>query len=172
MKFISGLVVGFIVCYVVIKNDNHSTVTPIKIHEEDTEMAKKDQSLKAQIPAAKVQDQEIYEMLAKPKGTWIKETIPTHAGPEPIKKKTKIQFSLQDIMTMESEWANLPNQIQVSKEERGWRVKMLAPKTVFTSTGLIEGNLITYDSIRALGDEGNSNLPYRISTILNHVSVQ
>ena len=167
--FIYGLVIGFLSCYFFVKNKT----APEKIVEQKSKPAASQPKLTLSLPTRKIITPE-KKMIEPQTQHQLQATLETvHTMPaEPVKRNTKIQFSLQDIMTMESQWQELQDQILVSREDRGWRVKKLTPNTVFASTGLVEGNLITYDSIRALGDETNSSLPQRISTILNHVSVQ
>ncbi len=176
MKFIFGLIVGFFICYFLTKNDNHSEKKPqAKSQTEETVVSEPIKQTSTRYKANKMDlPQEESIVVPQPPQTKLQATMKMvdSIPAEPTKKRMKIQFSLHDIMTMESEWVHLQNQIQVSKEERGWRVKMLAPNSVFATTGLTEGNLITYDSIRALGNDENLNLPRRIATILNHVSTQ
>ncbi|MBC7753570.1 MAG: hypothetical protein H7Z71_04980 [Moraxellaceae bacterium] len=167
--FFYGLLVGFLSCYFLLKNKT----APEKIVAQESKLAAFQPKPKLSLPTRKVIIPEKKEIEPQTHHEVQATMEMVHTMPaETIKRKKKIQFSLQDIMTMESQWQELQDQIQVSREDRGWRVKMLTPNTVFATTGLVEGNLITYDSIRALGDEASSSLPYRISTILNHVSVQ
>lgn len=167
--FIYGLLVGFLSCYFLMKNKP----VPEKIVAQKIEPVAFQPKHTLLLPTRKIITPE-KKMIEPQTYHQVQATMEmVHSMPAAsVKRKTKIQFSVQDIMTLESQWRNLQDQIQVSKEDRGWRVKMLAPNTIFASTGLVEGNLITYDSIRSLGDDASSSLPYRISTILNHVSVQ
>ena len=170
MKFISGLLVGFLACYIMMKKDNFPTKTKTQIDqaaEEATIQPKVVKHLagKMDLPANSALPSWKPQLAAETKVTNSEQA-------EDLIKKTKIQFSVQDIVQLEKYWHDLHYDIQVSKEERGWRVKTLAPDSLFAARGLTEGQLITYDSIRTLGDEENSNLPNRISAILDQVSVQ
>lgn len=171
MKFISVLLVGFLACYFMMKKkDNIPTKIKTQIHqaaEETTIQPKVVKHLagKMDLPANSALPSLEPSLAAETKVTNSEQS-------EDVIKKTKIQFSLEDIMQLEKYWHDLHYDIQVSKEERGWRVKTLAPDSLFAARGLTEGQLITYDSIRTLEDEENSNLPNRISAILDQVSVQ
>lgn len=181
--FIYGLIVGFLICFFVVKNNPVEN----KISQDDSSSENIVATQPVRKPAAVATAPASLEMHARLKATAPAVTQPAQPTAEDRqaehlentlleafgqKKKMTIHFSENDVTSMENQWSDLQRQIQVSKEARGWRIKMLAPNTVFASSGLNQGNLITYDSIRNIGDDRNSNLPTRIATILNHVSVQ
>jgi len=79
-----------------------------------------------------------------------------------------IDESLAD--KLESDWEDLPNQIHVMKEERGFRVLYIKEGSLIQQTGLHNGDLITRETLEALGGNG-SPLANRVARILGHVSV-
>ncbi len=81
----------------------------------------------------------------------------------------------EDLATdMERDWEDLPNQIHVMEEERGWRVLYIREGSLFSRTGLRDGDLITRQSLEALnaGARGGDPLSQRMSRILEYTSVQ
>lgn len=89
-----------------------------------------------------------------------------------VPKTLNISISDELVSDMEDQWADLPNQIRLKKERRGYRVVYLRGDSIFAQTGLQTGDLITRESLERMNDSfrGNEQLTTRVARILGHVS--
>jgi hypothetical protein len=73
------------------------------------------------------------------------------------------------VSQMENAWNELPKQIQLRREDDGWRVLQIEQGSLFAKSGLMEGDLITDKAIESLRIE-SGDLPERFFRIFNHVT--
>tara|TARA_B110001454_G_scaffold28073_1_gene27452 strand:- start:54138 stop:54677 length:540 start_codon:yes stop_codon:yes gene_type:complete len=95
--------------------------------------------------------------------------------PEPnskiIKNKIVISLSPQNIEDLEQAWSELPQQVEIRQEDRGWKITKLIPGSLFASIGLEEGDLITReDLLEYFRNEEENDLAARVINIFQHVS--
>jgi hypothetical protein len=72
---------------------------------------------------------------------------------------------------LEKNWDELRSQIQVSTEARGFRVKYLSDKSPFLQAGLQTGDLVPFETLRAMQDSNpeEKQLAERVVRIFEHV---
>lgn len=97
---------------------------------------------------------------------------PGEVGGQPNPSHESVQLTIDEGLAnrLEGDWDDLPNQIHVMREERGYRVMYLKEGSLVSEMGLHRGDLITRESLDSLGGQG-SPLAGRVARILGHVSV-
>jgi type II secretory pathway component PulC len=54
------------------------------------------------------------------------------------------------VAELENNWKDLRNQIQITTEERGYRVNYLSDNSIFLQAGLQSGDLISYQTLNSM----------------------
>lgn len=90
----------------------------------------------------------------------------------PASHKLNISISDELISDLEEQWNDLPNQVRLQREARGYRVIFLQKGSSFSRTGLRQGDLITRESLEELlsSENGDQELTARVVRIFGHVS--
>lgn len=92
--------------------------------------------------------------------------LPAAAKP----RRVIVSLSESAVTEMESDWNELPHQIEASREARGWRIKHLMPNSILYHAGFRRGDLITGEFLENLKNGSGVDLAHRVENILNRVS--
>ena len=86
-------------------------------------------------------------------------------------QKVEVGFSSELLSQLEEQWNDLPNQVRLVREERGWRVMALEPASLFARVGLKVGDLITNESVEEMQfNEDTTAFHDRVVDLLDHVT--
>lgn len=186
--FVAGLILGVLISSMIFnssqKNDNQLAVTHIKDLEMHIQNSKEEQSrLKAEITEIKAKYAAGFE---KDKSTELKEVKKTEKLEDsiemfarikqPVKSRKTVNLSYETILDLEKNWDFLPGQIQLTKEQRGWRVKSIQAYSTLSNAGLNQGDLITEKFVKEFSENSDfqsvGQMEKRVMNILNHVTVE
>lgn len=169
MKYAAFLIFGIFLGYML----GHRAAEPaVKVVEVEKECAP------AQADAITVKSKKVAVEPVKISLTGALKTappvVPTYnaaGSPSPVPHKRELTITSSQVARMEREWNNLYQQMRLKREDGGWRIVYLKDYSIFTESGLRQGDLITDTALQEMRrhDTNNEGLADRFYTVLNYL---
>lgn len=176
MKKFGFIVLGLLLCVFFLKQRNEAKSsrsqkkTDVRITKDDKRLPIKNYEMNAVLRTEKSEKENSPDNPVNLQREPILE--PSEVAKQAARPRVlEITFNEEVVAELESSWGDLRNQIQVTGEERGFRVDYLSDNSVFLSAGLQTGDLIPYEALNSMR---NSNpearqLAGRVVRIFEHV---
>ena len=168
-----GVLIGLAISYVLHRSEPKAELTKQVqiVNDEDNEYTEKSKSISTIKPVEKVKVVQPLKSSSEPIAERTLASAPNET--KKVRKPQHLELSLTEelVKELEKNWSELPRQAQIANEVDGWRVKYIDQHSLFASTGLQEGDFISFQAIRNLkeADHSNENLSERVIRLLNHV---
>ncbi len=107
--------------------------------------------------------------------TSVDKALPSNNLPPPASGPS-LNVNEDLVVQMEQQWDDLPNQIHMTREEKGWRVSFIQSGSPLAQAGVQAGDLITPEMVDAVSDGASGGgvdedtVSDRLVNIFNYVS--
>lgn len=169
-----GVLIGLAISYVLHRSEPKAELAKQVqiVNDEDNEYTEKSKSISTIKPVEKVK-KVVQPLKSSSEPIAERKLASVSNEAKEVRKPQHLELSLTEelVKELEKNWSELPRQAQIANEVDGWRVKYIDQHSLFASTGLQEGDFISFQAIRNLkeADHSNQNLSERVIRLLNHV---